>query len=387
MGDVIIAVQIISISVALRWVCGLYRGVVTGNEQFVWLSGFNSLIATLRFVIVLPVMFFLGFTPLVFFLHQLIVAILEFFGLLLKGRSLLPNKETLSQSIGYSLKSILPVLRFALTIAFTSALWVVVIQMDKLSLSGILPLDEYGYFTLGVLVAGGIMSISGPVSKAIMPRMARLQAEDRKNEMIKIYRDSTQVVTVFAGTVAITMVVCAKPLLFLWTGDIALAESVAPILKLYAITNGILCLIAFPYYLQYAKGDVRYNLIGNIFLLLVLTPSVIYIAPVYGGVGTGWLWLITSASYLFVWLAYVHHRLEPGLHMKWIVKDILVIVMPASLIGSMTLLFEFEYDNRYQSLGYVIIMGVMLLVCSSFSSSTVKAYIAKNVLGKLSKRD
>ncbi|MDT9701954.1 oligosaccharide flippase family protein, partial [Streptomyces sp. P17] len=46
MKTAVIAVQIMAISVALRWMCGLYRGVVTGSERLVWLSGFNVFIAT-----------------------------------------------------------------------------------------------------------------------------------------------------------------------------------------------------------------------------------------------------------------------------------------------------------------------------------------------------
>ena len=40
-------------------------------------------------------------------------------------------------------------------------------------------LFEYGFFTLAVLAASGVMMISGPISSALLPRMARLQAEGK----------------------------------------------------------------------------------------------------------------------------------------------------------------------------------------------------------------
>lgn len=381
-NEVVLAVKIMAICVALRWVCGLYRGVITGSENFVWLSWFNSSIATLRFIMVLPIMMYFGFTPLVFFIHQFVVAFLEFFGLLWKGRLLLPQKNNLSQNIGFSFKPILSVLRFSLTIAFTSALWIFVIQIDKFTLSGILTLDEYGYFTLGILVAGGIMSISGPISKAIMPRMARLYAEGKHEEMIKIYRSSTQIVTVFAGTAAMTMFFCAKPILFLWTGDINLSEKVAPILQLYAINNAILSLIAFPYYLQYAKGDIKYNLIGNFILLLILIPGVIYISPIYGGVGTGYLWVTISILYMFTWLGYVHFKLEPGLHIQWLIKDILAIITPAFLFGCLSFLYDFNLYNRFHNFLYILLISLALLFFTSLSSTVMKTYIKEKTLKK-----
>ena len=50
--EVLIAIQTMAVSVALRWLGGLYRGVITGAERLVWLSGFNAVIATLRFIAV-----------------------------------------------------------------------------------------------------------------------------------------------------------------------------------------------------------------------------------------------------------------------------------------------------------------------------------------------
>ncbi|WP_249122752.1 oligosaccharide flippase family protein [Pseudoalteromonas sp. M8] len=283
--EVTFSVQVMSLSVALRWLCGLYRGVITGSEKLVWLSAFNVIIATLRFVAVFGSMWLYGFTPTVFFVHQIIVALVELIGVWLMAQKLTPKINKRQEAIGWSFKPVAPLLKFSLTIAFTSSVWVFVTQTDKLILSGILPLEEYGYFTLAVLVASGIMVISGPVSSAIMPRMARLHAENKNDELFKVYRNSTQLVSIVAGSAAIVIAVCAEPLLYLWTGNQELVENSAPILQLYAIGNGLLALSAFPYYLQYALGNLRYHLIGNALMVMILIPLVIYAAKHFGGVG------------------------------------------------------------------------------------------------------
>lgn len=54
------SIEVMAISVALRWLCGLYRGVITGSEKLVWLSIFNVLIATLRFIAVFVSMWLYG---------------------------------------------------------------------------------------------------------------------------------------------------------------------------------------------------------------------------------------------------------------------------------------------------------------------------------------
>jgi len=381
--DVIIAVQIMAISVALRWMTGLYRGVVTGSERLVWLSGFNVIIATLRFVGVFASMWYFGFTPLVFFIHQFIIALIEIIGLAFKTQQLLPQTNSFTQVIGWSFQPIKSVLKFSLTIAFTASVWVFVTQTDKLVLSGILSLENYGYFTLAVLAANGILVIGGPISSAIMPRMARLHAENKHDEMIKVYRQATQLVAIIAGSAAITLVVTAKPLLIAWTGDLYLAEQVAPILKLYAAGNLFLCIAAFAYYLQYAKGNLRYHLIGNAGLVVILIPSIIYAATHFGGIGAGYVWLTMNALFLFIWVAYVHHKLEPSLHLKWLFNDTLKIIIPASFVASLFLFMDnvISINGRMANLALVMFVGILVMTTSFFCSEQAKVMFKKKIKG------
>lgn len=393
LDEVVLAVQVMAISVALRWMGGLYRGVVTGSECLVWLSSFNALIATLRFIAVFASMWLYGFTPFVFFVHQLAVALVEVLGLLLMSRRLLPLRSSLDQPIGWSFRPIQPLLKFALTIAFTSSVWVLVTQTDKLVLSGILPLAEYGYFTLAVLVASGIMAITGPISSAIMPRMARLHAEGKHAEMIKVYRNGTQLVSVIGGSAAITLATCAESLIFSWTGEAEIAAKAAPIMRLYAIGNGFLAIAAFSYYLQYAVGNLRYHLIGNASMAIILIPSIILSAVHFGGIGAAYAWLTTNTLFLLIWVAYIHHKLAPGLHLKWIHKDILRIILPAAAPALFSLCFDMTSQSRTENIFFVLFIGLATvgagLIFSSIINekltSTNKKYDARSFTGNAKK--
>jgi len=382
--DVIISVKIMAISIALRWMSGLYRGVVTGSEKLVWLSAFNAVIATLRFIGVLISMWLFGFTPLVFFIHQFVIALLEIIGLALKSELLLPQKKNLNESIGWSFKPIKEVLKFSLTIAFTASVWVFLTQTDKLVLSGILPLEDYGYFTLSVLVANGIMVVGGPISSAIMPRMARLHAENKHEDMIKVYRQATQSVAVIAGSAAITLVATAKPLLIAWTGDLYLSEQAAPILRLYAAGNLFLCIAAFIYYLQYAKGNLRYHLIGNISMAVILIPTVIFAATHFGGIGAGYVWLLSNTLFLFLWVAYVHYKLEPNLHFTWIFNDVLKIIIPACFVASFSLLTDTNWlgNSRIINISFVGFVGMLVMITSIAFSDIARSFIINKYISK-----
>ena len=382
MKSVITAVQIMAISIALRWMGGLYRGVIAGSERLVWLSCFNALIATLRFPSVFITMWWYGFTPTVFFWHQLAVAFLEVFVLFFFCNSLIPIVPS-SIAIGWSIKPVKPVLKFAVTIAFTSFVWVLVTQTDKLILSGILPLTEYGYFTLAVLVAGGIMILSAPVSTVLMPRMARLHAEGKHEEMILVYRNATQLVTVVAGTASLIVAFFAEPLLFAWTGNREIAKNAASILTLYSLGNGVLVVSSFPYYLQYALGNLRYHLIGNLVTVITLIPSIIWATSEYGGVGAGWAWFCINCLYLFFWVGFVHNKIEPGLHYKWLVEDFVRIILPSLIFLTLINCLTPEFEKISYFLFYLlfIISVSLLLAClsSTFIISKFKSRLKINL--------
>ena len=367
--DVLFCLQVMAISVALHWMAGLYRGVISGFEQIVWLSAINALIATLKFPGVLLYMYFYGFTIKSFFVFQLMLALIEFAILMIKTYLLLP-KPSLQDPIGWSIKPVKPLLGFALTIALTSSIWVLFTQLDKFVLSGILSLADYGYFTLAVLVAGGVLQLSTPISAPIMPRMARLEAEQDYEQLRQVYLDATQFIAVLVVTAGIVLAGVAKPVLYAWTGNIELANEAAPVLTLYALGNAVLALTAFPYYLQYAKGNLRYHLIGNIISVFILIPAVVLAATHYGAVGAGWVWFLMQLCYLIFWVSYIHIKIEPNINWIWF-KTFLPSVVAVSVFVLLTTQWVEYSGNRLIILFKIIVISLCSVIVAMLSSTRV----------------
>ncbi len=378
LAQVQLALQLMAVGVALRWMSGLYRGCISGSERLVWLGGFNAFVATLRFVGVLPVLIWVGHSPAVFFTYQLLVAVVELAGLATKAFGLFPIVPP-GKQLGWSPASLFtpikPVLKFSLTIAFTSSVWVLVTQTDKLVLSKLLPLADYGYFTLAVLAASGVMMISGPISGALLPRMARLQAEGDEAGLISLYHNATQMVAVIAIPACLVLSFFAEQVLWVWTGDAHAAEQAAPVLRLYALGNGFLAVAAFPYYLQFAKGDLKLHLIGNAILVMLLIPSLVWATMQYGAIGAGYAWMGTNAMYFLAWVPLVHRRFFKGLHRQWLVQDILIIFVPGLLAASALEMFFPWPETRLEVFAWVMVISVFLLILSTAGASRVRSMI------------
>lgn len=370
--EVLAAVQLMAPAIALRWTSGLYRATLTGLEHLVWLAGFNSLVATLRFAGVLPLLLWFGTSPTVFFGYQLAIAALELAVLSWQTYRWLPQLPGGARA-GWQMAPLKPVLRFSLSIAFTSSVWVLVTQTDKLVLSRVLPLDEYGYFSLAVLVAGGILALTAPIGTALMPRMAALEASGEHAALIRLYRQTTQLVAVLATAMAVTLAYGAEPLLLGWTGNEELARRTAPILTLYALGNGLLAVAAFPYYLQFAKGDLRLHLIGNAAFVVLLIPAIVWSAVHYGGVGAGVVWLAMNLLSFVAWLPLVHRRFEPSLNRRWYLNDIAAIVAAGAGMGyAVNLIAPGWSAPRPTQLAFVGLLAVATITAGAMASSVLR---------------
>jgi O-antigen/teichoic acid export membrane protein len=371
LDDVVFSLKVMAVCVALRWLCGLHRGIVSGSEALVWLSGFSALTATARFVLVLPVMHWFGYTAPVFFSYQLGVAVLELALFHLKSARLLPVLTSNEPALGWSFTPVKAVLGFSLTVAGTATIWIVATQIDKLMLSSMLSLADYGVFMLIVSVASGVLVLAGPVGAAVMPRLSILYAQSQQTELLRVYRENTQFVSAVAGAVTITMMLCAWPLLYAWTGDLSIADQSATTLMWYSFGNGILALAGFPYYLQYAAGRLKLHVIGHLMLLVTLLPAMYVVVQHYGMEGAAYVWAAVNLSYLLFWCAIVHRTFLAVGHLSWLSRDILQVIAPATLLALTIAQFPVP-QNRLACTFYLFGCAALILTTTIFSAPTLR---------------
>ena len=378
LAQVELALQLMAVGVALRWMSGLYRGCISGAEHLVWLGGFNALIASLRFLGVMPILIWIDSSPKTFFIYQTSIAIIEFAGLFLKAKKIKP-KLLSAEFIGWAPKTLTITLRenlgFSMSIAFTSSAWVIVSHTDKLLLSKFLSLSDYGYFTLATLAASAVLLITGPISSALVPKMTRLQAENKEKELILLYCNATQLGTAIATSACMMLVFFPEEIIFSWTGDKNIALHVAPILQAYAIGNFLIALATFPYDLQLVKGDMKKHLQGNIIFIFFWIPSIAWSTFKYQAIGAAYTWLVLNALYFLIWLPLVHHRFMKNFHWKWILQDIAPIFLTGIFIALITRLTFNMPSTREGNLLFILTIGLLMTTLCLLLSTPGKKLI------------
>lgn len=382
---IVYCIVLMGIMIGLRWFAGLYRSGINGLEDQVWLNAANIVLISLKFIGALILLAFITQDVRHFFEYQLVIGFIElavFAQRFYKKMPVTPNPPGLVAFDWQAVKSVAP---FALSIAYTAGIWVLITQTDKLILSGVLSLAEFGYFSLVALVAGGITMLSGPISQAIMPRMTMLLAQGKKEEMLRYYSQGSQIVTFISFSVALMIGLYAEPLLYAWTGNREAASWGAEVLIWFALGNGVLAIGAFQYYLQSCFGQLRLHVIGSTISAVIQVPLIYFAAVNYGAVGAGIAWFSFRTLWFLWWTPIVHSRFVPGFHLKWMFKDILPII---AVLSSVALLLSSQFElsleqNRLLLFAEMAGLGVSLLVLSALSVPLIRQKLLQKLKTKI----
>ncbi len=322
-------VALIGVAVGLRWLAGLQRAVLVGLELQGWVNAVTAVFATLRFVGVLPLLIYVSSAPEHFFAFQVAVGALELIAFAAAVRAFFKGRATtwLDRRV---LSDMFPIMG---SMAFLTVMWVVVTQVDKLILSGLLPLADYGYFSLAVMAASGVLVLVGPLNQVIQPRLTVLAQLGDEETLTGLYRLTSQFAVVGFVAIGGGLAFFAEPVLLIWSGSAVVASAAAPVLFWYALANAVVGILGLPFMLQFARGRLRIHVIGNILLMLPLVPGLILAAQRWGGAGAGKTYFTANLVFLMLWVPLAHRYVMPLLTWRWAYRDIL----PTALLMLTTL--------------------------------------------------
>ncbi len=368
-------IGLMGVVIALRLYSTLYKSGIQGLEQHAWLNAVNILIATLRYFGGLVLVSSLSQDPQDFFEFQVAVALLETLIFATRAWRQMPVAHWFT---GIDWQLVKPILPFAASISLSSVLWIVLTQVDKVLLSEILPLDQYGYFSLVALITTGIMMLTNPLVQALLPRLTVLVAEDRHQDMQNLFLAANRFVCTFLFPLAAIVALHAEPLLYAWTGDQAAAQWGRPILCWYALGSAIMAASAFQFYLQYAYGQMRLHIWYSV-ISAVITVPVMFLAIQYqGAYGAALAFFSLRAVSFAIWPMIVHQRLAPGIHGQWL-RDILRIsaMTAVGLVCSEPVFRMIEQQNRTTVLLALAASGLitLALVAASYKPLAMKIYV------------
>lgn len=363
-------IVLIALAVALRWVTGLQRAVLIGLELQGLVNGLAAGFATLRFAGVLPLLSYVSTLPEHFFAFQAVAGALELIVFVIIAHRHVPGSAGVRPDRSV-LANMFPMVG---SMAFLTAMWVVMTQADKLILSGLLPLTEYGYFTLAVTVASGVLVLVGPLNQVIQPRLTVLSEKGDEDALLELYRLISQFVVVGFVSLGGGLAFFSGPILLIWSGSPVVAMAAAPVLFWYGLANAVVGVLVLPFMLQFARGRLRLHILGNLILLVTLVPALVFAAKHWGAIGAGQVFFIANLLFLLFWVPIIHHYFLPILTWRWSFRDTLPaasVMLIVLVLGSKAMPSGLPVPETLGLIGGVVFLTAMLGIATGSLSRTL----------------
>ena len=283
----------------------------------------------------------------------------------------------------FSFSGIRNATRFGSGVLLISFLALLLTQLDKVLLSEMLTLTEFGYYSLANTVSAGLMLVVFPVADTFYPRMSELHAQHKSSDAAHVFHLGSQIISVTVGSLAVVMIFFAEPILQLWTHDIALAQRVAPLLRLLVFGYLLNALYWMPYRAQLAHGWTGLAACINLVAVLVLVPAVMYVVPRCGAIGAAWLWVFLNVGYVVIGSKLMFRKIMQGESNGWYWADNVKPLLHSLIC---TLIFFALFDEQASMLwnaGYILGSWVIGFFVSALSTSLLSRYVRAYIGGLL----
>jgi O-antigen/teichoic acid export membrane protein len=355
------ALQSMALVLATRWLEQVYRGGLQGLGDFVWLNVVHAVLATFRWAggWVLVAFFVPSITA--FFCWQALVSIVAVAVYLSRMYRRLPHSE---RGGSFDAGVVVALRGFAGGMFVGSILILTLSQIDKLLVSALLPLDQFGRYMLAATVAAGLLQLALPMMTAVQPRLTACVARDDTAQLRHLFATACQYMAAFIVPPALLLAIFAEPVLAAWTGDKALSAEVGSLLRPLAI--GALCnaLMQIPYALQLAHGWTSLSVRINAVAVLAVVPAVVVAVPRFGAAGAAWVWCALNAAYVLIGAMLMFRRLLPEQRWRWYRHAVATPVVAGAAAGLIAAILVPPDLSRLQSVA-ALALGLLAIAAAT----------------------
>ncbi len=323
------SVLLMGVVIAFRMPYGFYAGALIGLQKQVLLNVIKVCVETVRNGGGVLVLWLVSPTITAFFLWHAVTGLLAAILMLVMAWKNLPaskNRAAFTPSIFRYLW------RFVAGMSGISVLSLILLETDKVILSKMLTLDEFGYYVLASTLAMGLNLLIVPLFSAMQPRFTQLVAQQDDASLKHTYHKSCQFMTVLVIPLALVLCFFSEEILHIWTQDSVVSGFAAPILSILVIGTACNALMNIPYALQLAYAWTKISIIADTIAILVLIPALLVMVSKYGSLGAASIWVALNIGYVLFLSPVIHARLLKGEFKHWVVNDFGIPTLAALIV-------------------------------------------------------
>lgn len=325
--SILVALRLIGVSVAFQLPTSFYLGGLIGLERQVIYNMVNVASATLRGLGAVAALLFIGPTVGVFFGWQVVISVATAIAVAILLHRIVDGRSGRGVA---RFALIRRVWRYAAGWTTNSVGTNLASQVDKVVLSRILPLAQFGYYTLASTAATLLWNLVVPVSAAIFPRFNRSIAAGDDDALRRQYFGANQLLAAVLVPVSALILFFPREVLMLWTRDAVVTAATQPVIVWFAAGMMVAGLSNVALHLALGYGWFRLPIAITILAALFVVPVMIIAARRYGAAGGAIAWAMQVGSVAAL-VPLLHRRHLRGEGKRWFIY---VIALPALAAGA-----------------------------------------------------
>lgn len=370
------AIIIMGVAAAFQWPLSFYTGGLQGLQRQVLLNSLNTIMATCRGLGSILILWLISPTVDAFFIWQIVISVTHTSLVAFFLWHSLPQSGEKPQ---FRLDLLRGIWRFAAGVSGITILSTVLMQLDKVILSKILNLEQFGYYSLANLVAMSLYRLISPVASAVYPRLTNLVTLGAQEQLAKLYHQSAQLLSVLILPAAIVVALFSKDIMLLWTQSPTVAEHTYLVVSVLVIGTTFNGLMNLPYVLQLASGWTKLAFYVNTISVLVLAPMIVALATRFGPLGAASAWLILNSTYILISVQIMHRRLLPTEKWRWYIQDVGIPLAIALTTTGAFRLFGATLHDTLPSLIWLALIFGCTLAATALTTPAIQAQVRSRV--------
>lgn len=355
------AVRLMGFVAALRWMSSFYKGALIGLQKQVSMNLILAIFATFRGVGVIVFMLVWESTIVAFFLWFLVGYFFECIVLRVRVKTLMMTRWLTR----FSWSALAPIWRFAAGVTVLNIVSVIIMQADKVALIQLYPLREMGYYTVSVSLCSVIVFLAAPVYNSVFPRYSELVKANDWKKIESEYSVTAHLLSCFLVPVCLVISVFSYTILYLWTGDVSVANQASGILSVMVCGALLNAMMMIPFALQLAMGWTKLALTLNAIIMVVGVPLMWWRMKADGPIVGAFFWFGLNLFNAVLGTFIMHRVVLKGFFTRWIFN---VMLVPIFISFSVCFIVWNLTDRRTESIDYYscLYLGVSLVLSALF---------------------
>jgi O-antigen/teichoic acid export membrane protein len=330
--------QWMGVQSAFQFLTGYYNSGLVGIQRIVLSNGIAASTQTLRTAVLI---WLLMTNPQIesYFMYQAAMSFIALVATCYALYVVLPIKENLENTeltqytnFGllqritkrYSHERFIACRRFAAGMAATTLSTLALTQLDKVILSKMLSLEDFGYYTIAGSIAGMLAKPAGLVLGATLPRMTQLATCGDTATLTSVYLKSSSLVSWIVLPLGGILVGFGDVLISQYLQNVNSAAHISPLASVLAIGFAMHSITYIPYGLTLAYGWSRFGIYLGIIGTAILLPFIILATNFYGAIGAAFIWGLLGFLYVTVFMVVIHKKYLIGILGAWYKQVILL---------------------------------------------------------------